>query len=127
MSKFIIFLFLLFAKNAIAQSLYFPPISGSTWDTTSASSLGWCTGAPLDSLNSFLNYRNTKGFILLKDGKIVLEKYYGTFTKDSNWYWASAGKTLVAFTVGIAQENNLRNIHDKKSQNLGHGWSSFTS
>ena len=127
MRKFIIFLFLLFAKNAIAQSLYFPPISGSTWDTTSASSLGWCTGAPLDSLYSFLNYRNTKGFILLKDGKIVLEKYYGTFTKDSNWYWASAGKTLVAFTVGIAQENNLLNIHDKTLQYLGNGWSSCTS
>lgn len=109
-----------------ASAQYFPPITGGTWDSTDANSLNWCTGKELDSLYSFLDYRNSKGFILLKDGKIVLEKYFDTFTKDSNWYWASAGKTLTAYAVGIAQEKNLFKISDKTSTYLGPGWTSCT-
>jgi CubicO group peptidase (beta-lactamase class C family) len=109
-----------------AQSLYYPPLTGSVWDSLSATQLGWCTGAPIDSLYSFLNLRNTKAFLVLKDGKIVLEKYFGNHTVDSNWYWASAGKTLTAFAVGVAQEKGLLNIQDKTSQYLSTGWTICT-
>ena len=78
--------------NSKAQSLYFPPLTGNAWDTVSPSSLGWCVNN-IDTLYNFLQQENTKGFLVLKDGKIVLEKYFGTFTQDSLWYWASAGKT----------------------------------
>jgi hypothetical protein len=74
-----------------AQALYFPPIAGNTWDTLSPAALGWCSSG-IDSLYDYLGQRNTKAFILLKDGKIVLERYFGSFTVDSLWYWASAGK-----------------------------------
>ncbi len=104
-----------------AQSLYFPPISGNTWDTISPASLGWCLDK-IDTLIDYLGDRNTKAFILLKDGKIVIEKYYGTFTQDSNWYWASAGKTLTAFTVGMAQQESFISISDTTSAYLGTGW-----
>jgi CubicO group peptidase (beta-lactamase class C family) len=52
----------------------------------------------------------------------VIEKYYGTFTQDSLWYWASAGKTLTAFTAGIAQQEGFLSIHDTSSKYLGQGW-----
>ena len=119
----LIFLILIFAstKFASAQSLYFPPLTGTTWDTTSPASLGWCQ-TKIDSLYDFLEQTNSKSFILLKDGKIVFEKYFGTHTRDSLWYWASAGKTLTAFTVGIAQQEGFLSISDTTSSYLGTGW-----
>jgi CubicO group peptidase (beta-lactamase class C family) len=108
-----------------AQQLYFPPRTGTTWDTLSPARLGWCNDS-LESLHRFLEAKNTKGFIVLKDGKIVVERYYGTFTRDSLWYWASAGKTLTAFLTGIAQEEGKLRISDTSAKYLGNGWSSLT-
>ena len=107
------------------QSSYFPPISGNDWDTTSPRSLSWCNDK-IDSLYQYLSSQNTKSFILLKDGKIVLEKYFGTHTQNDAWYWASAGKTLTATMVGIAQQENFLSINDTSSKFLGKGWSSCT-
>jgi len=111
--------------NAGAQSLYFPPVSGNTWATTSPESLGWCQNR-IDALYNYLEANNTKSFILLKDGKIVLEKYFGTHTATSPWQWASAGKTITAFMVGMAQEDNKLSITDKTSKYLGQGWTNCT-
>jgi CubicO group peptidase (beta-lactamase class C family) len=110
-----------------SQDLYFPPISSAaSWDTISPSSLGWCLNK-VDNLYDYLEQTDTKGFIVLKDGKIVLEKYFGTFTKDSLWYWASAGKTITSFLVGKAQEENYLSITDTSSKYLGVGWTNCTS
>ena len=103
---------------------YFPPTSGTEWQTTTSSSLGW-NEALIPDLYSYLQSKGTKGFIVLKNGRIVMEKYFGTFTADSNWYWASAGKTATAFLVGIAQQEGLLNINNKTSQYLGTGWTSL--
>ena len=109
-----------------AQGLYFPPLNENAWSTSAAADLGWCTDK-IDSLYNFLDGTNTKGFIVLKDGKIVLEKYFKTFTQDSFWYWASAGKTMTAFMVGVAQKNGLLSINDTSSKYLGIGWTSLGS
>lgn len=125
MKKLAYLVFLIFPFYKTEAQTYFPPISGSTWDTVAPASLGWC----LDSLNSVYNYldqKNTKAFIVLKDGKIALEKYYGTFTKDSVWYWASAGKTLIGFSTGMAQEQGYLKISDTTSKYLGNGWTSLS-
>ncbi len=106
-----------------AQTLYFPPVVGDTWETLSPDELGWCE-EQIDSLYQMLSDNNTKAFIVLKDGKIVLEKYFDTFTKDSVWYWASAGKTLTAMLVGIAQEEGFLDLADPANQYLGEGWTS---
>lgn len=84
-------------------------------------SLGWCRDK-VAPLYSFLETRNSKAFIVLKDGKIVIEKYFGKFTKDSLWYWASAGKTLTSFAVGLGQEDGYLKITDTSSKYLGKGW-----
>ncbi len=104
-------------------ALYFPPVSGTEWQTVAPASLGWDTTA-LNNLYPYLLSKDTKAFIILKNGKIVTEKYFGTFTADSLWYWASAGKTMTGFLVGIAQQEKLLNINDISSKYLGIGWTS---
>jgi len=121
----LLWLIIMLTDPLVAQNLYFPPKTGDTWETISPESLGWCT-SEIDPLLSFLEQENSKAFIVLKDGKIAIEKYFGTFTKDSLWYWASAGKTLTAFLVGQAQEGRLLSIGDSTSKYLGTGWTSLT-
>ena len=106
-----------------SDTLYFPPVGSTEWQTTSPASLGWNTNE-LNNLYTYLDSVHTKAFIILKGGKVVVEKYFGTFTADSLWYWASAGKTLTAFLTGIAQEDGLINLNDKTSKYLGTGWTS---
>ena len=105
-----IFLFIYFQMSLITQAqLYFPPVNSNTWDTTSSIQLSWCDNR-IDSLYQFLDSTESKAFILLKDGKIVLEKYFNGHDISTDWYWASAGKTLTAFMVGIAQQENFLSI-----------------
>lgn len=104
-------------------SLYFPPKAVTAWQTTAPAQLGFCPER-IDSLYHFLETHHSKGFLLLKDGRIVLEKYFGSFVQDSIWYWASAGKSLTAFLVGQAQEEGLLDIDDPTSDYLGTGWTS---
>jgi CubicO group peptidase (beta-lactamase class C family) len=103
------------------QTLYFPPTTGNTWQTQSPTELGWCNDQ-IDPLVNFLATTNTKAFMVLKDGKIVIEQYFGTFTQDSLWYWASAGKSMTAFLVGLAQQEGSLSINNPTSDYLGNGW-----
>ena len=122
MIRFIILL-IFFPLCSFSQSLYFPPLTGNTWDTIPPASLGWCQ-PELDSLIDYVGNRNSKALIILKDGKIVVEEYYGTFTSDSIWYWASAGKSLTAVLTGIAQQEGFLSIQDSTLAYLGAGWTS---
>jgi CubicO group peptidase (beta-lactamase class C family) len=56
----------------------------------------------------------------------VVEQYYGTYTADSAWYWASAGKSLVGVLMGLAQQDGLLRLSDSTSRYLGRGWTSAT-
>ena len=112
---------------AAAQSpapLYFPPTTGTTWATTAPASLGWCQ-PPLDSLLAFAGRKGSKSLLLLKDGRLVVEQYYGTYTADSAHYWASAGKSLTATLVGLAQQDGILSLSDSTSKYLGR-WTSAT-
>jgi CubicO group peptidase (beta-lactamase class C family) len=121
LKKLLTFCFLFFSLTLKSQSLYFPPVIGNNWDTVSPVSLGWCPDK-IDTLIDYLGNTGTKAFILLQDGKIAIEHYFGTFTVDSAWYWASAGKSLTSFTVGIAQQEGFLNINDTSSKYMGAGW-----
>lgn len=116
----IVFLFNFSGKS---QSLYFPPLLGNVWDSLSPSSVGYCQ-TRIDSLYNYLQAKNTKSFIILKDGKRVLEKYFGTYTKDSLWYWASASKSLASFITGVAQQKGFININNPVSSYIGSSWTS---
>jgi CubicO group peptidase (beta-lactamase class C family) len=109
----------------MAQTIYFPPLTGNTWDTIAPQNLGYCQ-PKIDSLYSFLEQNNSKAFILLKDGKIVMEKYFGTHTATTPWQWASAGKTITSFMTGIAQQEGYLSITDTTASYLGQGWTNCT-
>ncbi|GAA4326353.1 serine hydrolase domain-containing protein [Flaviaesturariibacter amylovorans] len=102
---------------------YFPPSGSPAWETIAPATAGW-NSAALDTLAPWLQSKNTKAFIILKNGRIAYEKYFGTFSADSNWYWASAGKTATALLAGIAVQEGRLNIDNKVSQYLGTGWTS---
>lgn len=124
MKTILIFLLVTFLNSITkSQNLYFPPINSDVWETFSPKSLNWCNNE-IEEFYKFLETSNTKAFILLKDGKIVLEQYFGKHTKNSMWYWASAGKTLTAFLVGIAQQEKYLSIDNQTSNYLGQGWTS---
>ncbi len=108
------------------REMYFPPLSGNNWETVSPSNLGWNINNMPNLLN-FLDDKNTKGFIILKDGRIVVEEYFNGHGKNANWIWYSASKSLTSVAVGIAQDEGFLNINDKTSNYLGDNWSSLTT
>jgi len=113
------------------MELYFPPVGAGTWESVTPASLGW-NESKMPELDAFLASSNTRALLVLKDGKIVIEKYLGTqlisgaFTASSNWYWASAGKTLTSSVVGIAIGQGQIDLSAKSSDYLGTGWTSLT-
>ncbi len=102
---------------------YFPPTAGSNWETKSPSSLGWNESA-IVPLKNFLVQKHSKSFVILVNGRIVMEEYFNGHTATTTWPWNSAGKTLVSATTGIAQQEGLLSIQNKVSQHLGTGWTS---
>lgn len=115
-----IILLILLGLTSYSQ-IYFPSNNSNEWDSISPLSFGYCQ-QNIDSLYNFLDLNNTKAFILLIDGKIVLEQYFNGHSDTSNWYWASAGKTILSFLIGIAQNDSLINIDESTSNYLSAGW-----
>lgn len=103
------------------ESMYFPSNTDAAWETKSVSSLGWNESA-IQFLKDYLIQKHTKSFLILVNGRIVMEEYFNGQTQNSSWQWNSAGKTLVATTTGIAQQEGLLNINNSVSQYLGTGW-----
>lgn len=103
--------------------IYFPPNNSDLWETESPSDLGW-NSDEIEPLINFLDEKNTKSFIILYNGKIVIERYLNEHSSSASWYWASAGKTLTSTVSGIAQDEGLLNINNKASDYLGTGWTS---
>ena len=83
---FLLFTFTL--GSTVSAQLYFPPKDSDNWEKTNPETLNWCSDS-INALYDFLDQKNSKAFIVLKDGKIVLEKYFDNFGPDSLWYWAS--------------------------------------
>ena len=118
-------------SEPVVDDLYFPAIDSDQWETINHEELNW-DSVGIENLYNFLQLNNTRAFVVLKDGKIVLENYWGNnflntapFDSNSNWYWASAGKTLTAFLVGIAKDNGILSLEDSSSIFLGNGWTSL--
>lgn len=110
--------------SSTSETMYFPPNDGSsTWETKSIASLGWNQNA-VQPLLDYLELKHSKSFIILVNGRIVMENYFNGHTATTPWYWASAGKTLTSTVTGIAQEEGLININNKVSDYLGTGWTS---
>ena len=109
---------------ASAESLYFPPISSNQWETESIVNLNWNENA-VQPLTNFLSQTNTKSFIILVNGRIIIEKYFDGHTGTTDWEWNSAGKTLVSAMVGIAQQEAYLSINNQASDYLGTDWTNM--
>lgn len=108
----------------VGEAMYFPPNDGSsTWETKSISTLGWNQSA-VQPLLDYLELKHSKSFIILVNGRIVMENYFNGHSATTPWYWASAGKTLTSTVTGIAQDEGILNINNKVSDYLGTGWTS---
>ncbi|MBF6609490.1 MAG: serine hydrolase [Flavobacterium sp.] len=106
-----------------AEEMYFPPLSNNAWETKSPTDLNW-NESEIQPLLDYLELKNTKSFMVLQNGRIVIEQYFNGHTATSPWYWASAGKTLTATVIGIAADEGQLSINNKVSDFLGSGWTS---
>ncbi len=111
--------------------LYFPPNESAIWEERPLAELGWDQQALADML-AWLPTQDTRAFLILKDGKLVIEEYWGSkltgvgeMDQNSFWYWASAGKTLTAALIGLAEEDKLLKIKDPTQKYLGKGWTAM--
>ena len=105
------------------ESMYFPPIGSNSWETKTIASLNWKQAA-VQPLLDYLDQKHTKSFIVLVNGRIVMENYFNNHTATTNWYWASAGKTLTSTVTGIAAQENSIDLNAKVATYLGTGWTS---
>ncbi len=105
------------------EAMYFPSTTDTAWERKTAASLNWNESA-IQPLKDFLVQKNTKSFMIIVNGRIVMEEYFSGHTPTTTWQWNSAGKTLAATTTGIAQQEGLLNINNPASQYLGTGWTS---
>ncbi|HMV08213.1 MAG TPA: serine hydrolase [Cyclobacteriaceae bacterium] len=108
------------------EPMYFPVPNDPAWETKSFDELEW-NEAAADDLKEYLIEANTKSFMILVNGRIVMEEYFAGHTPTTTWKWNSAGKTLVATTTGIAQQEGLLSIHNPVYDYLGEGWTSMTA
>ena len=114
------------SNPVVEEQMYFPPNDGNTtWTTKSIADLGWNQSA-VQPLMDYLELKNSKSFIILVNGRIVMENYFNEHSATTPWYWASAGKTLTATMTGIAQQDGFLSINDKVSDYIGTGWTSET-
>ena len=104
-----------------AEAMFFPSNTDTSWERKSMSGLGWNTGN-VQSLKDYLSQKHSKSFMILVNGRIVMEEYFNGHNATATWPWNSAGKTLVSTATGIAQQEGLLDINTKASQYLGAGW-----
>ena len=106
--------------SAAGQDLYFPP-AGDDWASVTPESLGWDVPA-LHAVFKFVESSHGKSFLILKDGKIVAERYWTPAGPAHAQYIMSSGKSITAFLVGIAQEQGRLKVDQPVSDFLGGGW-----
>ena len=107
-----------------SNAFYFPANTGTDWVSTSIADMGWNENA-VQPLKEFLAAKNSRSFMILVNGKIVMEEYFNGHNAAATWEWNSAGKTLISATTGIAAQEGLLNISQKASDYLQPGWTNM--
>lgn len=111
------------ADAGSVATLYFPPASG-TWETAAAATAGF-DDAKLDEVVSFAGSTKATTFLMLYDGRILREQYWGA-TATTNRDIASAQKSITSLLVGIAQQRFGFHREDTVTSLVGSGWSNAT-
>jgi CubicO group peptidase (beta-lactamase class C family) len=114
------------APEAPAAAMYFPPADYAEWHTAPPASLGW-NEAAIGPLKDYLAGTGTRSFMILVDGRIVMEEYFAGHDASATWPWNSAGKTLLTAITGIARQSGLLDVEDLVSAHVGTGWTATTT
>lgn len=108
--------------SSAAPALYFPPLSGGSWETTTPGDAGW-NAAALAETASWASAHRTTGLLILHRGRILYEGYWNfgspTFASDV----ASTQKSIVSVLAGAAIEQGFLRLDDAVSLHVGEGWS----
>ena len=59
---------------------------------------------------------DTDGYVVLKDGEIVYERYFEGFTEHDHHLWASSTKSLVGLAMGSLVEQGKIDVTDNVSK-----------
>ncbi|MFB8003598.1 serine hydrolase domain-containing protein [Nocardia sp. NPDC056000] len=65
------------------------------------------------TVGEFLDRSSTRGFLVLRDNRILDERYFGGYSADSRFNSWSVGKSITAAAVGIAiSEGKIASVED---------------
>ncbi|MBM3953566.1 MAG: serine hydrolase domain-containing protein [Planctomycetota bacterium] len=103
----------------------FLPTADETWETASPEALGWDRAA-LDEACDFVRDTHGKSFLILKDGRIVVERHWTAAGPAHAQYVMSTGKSITAFLVGVARAEGKLTLGQPVSEIIGPGWSRAT-
>lgn len=101
---------------------YVPPNDGGTWEMADPEASGWSTQG-LEDLVALVGASKSNSFMLLADGRIVVEAYFNGTTVDSRFDVASVQKSVISTLVGLARAKGLLDLDDAISKYLAPGWS----
>ncbi len=104
---------------------YFPPMGSEPWETVAPADAGW-DAARLDAALDFAGEKQSTGFAVLHEGRIMAERYWGTGAAHVKRDIASAQKSITSALVGIALQEGLFSLDTPSSSFLGDGWSNAT-
>jgi major membrane immunogen (membrane-anchored lipoprotein) len=79
-------------QDQATYAFYYPTLDSDVWETKTMAKLNVNINE-LKPLLNFLESKNTKGFLIFQDGKIVVEKDFNGQNATLPWYWASVAKT----------------------------------
>ena len=135
------------SRAAVAAAAYYPPPPGDRWATLSWKEMGWHKQALDQALKQARDYITT-GLIILKDGKIVIERYwpmpkgthYPTDLVQASRHMiygptpqgfpvedvGPVQDSFIAVLAAIANEKGLIDYNDPVDKYLGKQWANVT-
>lgn len=99
---------------------YYPPVTGDSWETVEAASLGWDV-VKLKEAVQFATDNQSTALIILYKGRIVSETYWKGWNRSTSGVIASATKSIAATRYGLIQQQGMLSINDRVSTHLGKG------
>ena len=103
---------------------YYPPVSGE-WERADPAKNGW-SAAGLEKLVAIVKENESATFMMLTQGRILVEQYFGPVTAATPNDVASVQKSVTSTLLGMAREKKLLTLDDSVSKYLAPGWSKAT-
>ncbi|MEZ4223480.1 MAG: serine hydrolase [Polyangiaceae bacterium] len=104
---------------------YFPPNGSDEWETVAPEDAGF-SASGLDALKTVVESNHSSSFMILVDGRIVVEWYFMGASATTRTDVASVQKSFSSTLMGLARARGLLDFDDKVSDYLPDGWSNAT-